>query len=678
MIQSRNFIALGVLAVFVVGAGWLLMDRSKSPSLVPLSFGIHADIAEGEWPDVGGNVHGAKYSPLGDISPANVASLQIAWTYRTGEADEDTRRQPRLAATPIVVDGVMYVGTPLGRIIALDPETGEELWVFDAEVDPDRSYGDFTNRGVATWLDTEALSDAACRRRLYIGTIDARLIAVDGLTGEQCSSFGRRGQIDLRRGLRIDPFEYEAYQLTSPPLVIGDLVITGSAITDNSRINPASGEVRAWDARTGRLQWSWDAIPQATSDLASETWAPGSASQTGAANVWSSMTADPERGMIFLPTSSPAPDYFGGLRHGMNRHANSIVALNAGTGEVIWSFQTVHHDLWDYDNPAAPALINLMRDGQEIPAVLAVAKTGQLFVLHRETGEPIFPVEERKVPASDVPGESAWPTQPFTRGIEPLSPQQFSLQDIWGPTEEDRAACLADIAELRNEGVFTPPSLQGTLVLPSNIGGAHWGGLAVDAERQLAVVPVNRHVSMVQLIPAEGFSRAAAEQESDEQRLGYEYNVMRGTPYAMRRRALRSPSGFPCSPPPFGTLVAVDLRTGQRAWEVPLGSMELLIPAAAELGGDTLGATNLGGPMITASGLVFVAATPDNLIRAFDSDSGEELWRGELPASGRATPMSFRGRHTGRQFVVIAAGGGGLSIDGDHIVAFSLSDEGSL
>lgn len=674
MIRTRTLIVLSLLTAVSAGIWYVASDYRKSPAPGPLSFGIPIDLGDGEWPAVGGNAHGEKYSPLSEITPANVASLQVAWIYRTGEADVDTRREPRLSATPIVVDGVMYIGSPLGRIIALDPETGDELWTFDSEVDRGGTYGDFTNRGVATWLDTEVPEDAACRRRVYIGTIDARLISVDGLTGERCRSFGRRGQIDLRRGLRIDPFEYEAYQLTSPPLVFGDLVITGSSIADNSRANPASGEVRAWDARTGRLRWSWDPIPQEPSDPAHETWAAGSASETGAGNVWSTMTADPERGLVFLPTSSPAPDYYGGMRHGMNRNASSIVALNANNGEVVWSFQTVHHDIWDYDNPAAPALVNLVRDGKQVPAVLAVAKTGQLFVLHRETGEPIFPVEERPVPASDVPGELAWPTQPFTRDIQPLSPHQLSLQQVWGPTEEDRAACLASIDALRNEGIFTPPSLQGTLVVPSNIGGAHWGGLAFDSGRQLAVIPVNRHASMVQLIPAEGFDRGAAEQESRDQQLGYEYNVMHGTPYAMRRRALRSPSGFPCSPPPFGTLVAVDLSTGERAWEVPLGSMELTIPAAAELGGDELGATNLGGPMITASGLVFIAATPDNLIRAFDANSGQELWRGELPAGGRATPMSFRGRQTGKQFVAIAAGGGGSFARGDHIVVFSLPE----
>ncbi len=673
MSRTLTAIPLSVLAALTIWA--LHVNANASDSAGPNERADEMDaLVNGEWPVVGGDSYGAKHSPLSQIDPSNVAGLRVAWIYRTGEADVATRREPRLSATPIVVDGVMYVGTPLGRIVALDPETGDELWSSDSEVDRERTYGDFTNRGVATWLDREAPEGAICRRSVFIGTIDARLVAVDGLTGEPCGAFGDRGQIDLREGLRTAPFEFEAYQVTSPPIVIGDLVITGSAIADNSRINPVSGEVRAWDARTGDLRWSWDPIPQDPSDPAYTTWESGSPENTGAGNVWSIMTADPERGLVFLPTTSPAPDYYGGMRRGENRHTGSIVALRAETGEVVWSFQTVRHDLWDYDNAAAPALVTLVREGEEVPAVLAVTKTAQLFVLHRETGEPIFPVEERPVPASDVPGEEAWPTQLFTRGIEPLSPQRLNPEDAWGPTDEDRAVCRAMVEELRNDGIYTPPSLQGTLVIPSNIGGAHWGGVAFEPERQIAVIPVNRHVAMVQLIPAEGFSRAAAEEESQRLGLGYEYNVMRGTPYAMRRRSLRSPSGFSCAPPPFGALVAVDLRTGERVWEVPLGTMERINPAAAALGGERLGAVNLGGPISTASGLVFIAATPDNLLRAFDVTTGEVLWRGELPASARATPMTYLGRRTGKQFVVVAAGGGGGFPRGDYIVAFSLPE----
>jgi quinoprotein glucose dehydrogenase len=632
-----------------------------------------------EWTSWGRDAGGSRYAPLDQINRSNVGELRPAWSYSTGEWGTEfrVRGNPRLSATPLMVGGVLYLGTPLGRVIALDPDTGEELWSFDPGVDGTRGYGDFTNRGVAAWSDPDAVGNRACALRIFIGTIDARLIGLDGHTGAPCTDFGDDGQVDLRQGLRIPPFEFPAYQLTSPPAVVGNLIITGSAIADNSRTNPASGEVRAWDARTGELRWSWDPIPQAPADAAYDTWAPGSAEVTGGANVWSVMSVDSERGLVFLPTTNPAPDYYGGLRLGRNLHAGSIVALNAATGELVWSFQTVRHDLWDYDNAAQPVLATLTLRGEEVPAVLVVTKTAQLFVLHRETGEPLFEVEERPVPASDVPGEEAWPTQIFSREIEPLSPLAMSSDEVWGLTEEDRALCRSMVAELRNEGIFTPPSLEGTLVIPSNIGGAHWGGLAFHPGSGFAVVPVNRLAAMVQLIPLQGFDRAAAQAESDRLGLGYQYTAMRGTPYAMRRRFLLSSSGLPCSPPPFGALVAVDLRTGERVWERPLGDAGALLPDGGPAGFDTssLGLPSLGGPIATAGGLVFVAGTPDNLLRAFDVETGQELWRGELPAGGRGTPMTYRSA-SGRQFVVVAAGGGGdLWGRGDRLVAFALPDE---
>jgi quinoprotein glucose dehydrogenase len=589
----------------------------------------------------------------------------------------------------------MYLSTPLGRVIALDADTGEELWVHDARIDRFESYGDFASRGVSIWVDPALVAAAStgsgrvdpstrstsgCDRRIFAATIDARLIALDAADGRPCQDFGGSGQIDLRRGLRIAPFEYPAYQVTSPPLVVGDLVITGSAIADNSRRAPASGEVRAFDVRTGQLRWSWDPIPQTPLDPAFETWQEGSPALTGSANVWSVMTADPQRGLVFAPTSSPAPDYYGGLRKGAGRYGNSIVALDAQTGKVVWDFQTVHHDLWDYDNASPPALVTLRRSGEpdggpqaeiEIPAVLQATKTGMLFVLHRETGEALFEVEERPVPASDVPGEETWPTQPFTAAIHPLSPHQVTPEDAFGVTEEEREACREILGALRNEGIFTPPSLQGTLVMPSTIGGAHWGGLTFDPVRQIAVVPVNRHAAMVQLIPAEGFSRDSAEAESGRLGLGYEYNIMVGTPYAMRRRSLRSPSGIPCTPPPFGALVAVSLATGERLWETPLGRMPVGDSETLRLLPDNAGSINLGGPIATAGGLVFIASTDDPALRAFDIDTGEELWKAELPAIGQATPMTYRGP-SGRQYVVIAAAGGGSHGEGDYLVAFAL------
>ncbi|MGH7560425.1 MAG: PQQ-binding-like beta-propeller repeat protein, partial [Gemmatimonadales bacterium] len=367
--------------------------------------------------------------------------------------------------------------------------------------------------------------------------------------------------------------------------------------------------------------------------------------------------------------SSPAPDYYGGLRPGDNRYTNSVVALRASTGRIVWHFQTVHHDLWDYDNASPPALVTVTRNGRSVPAVLQANKNGMLYVLHRETGEPIFPVEERRVPASDVPGERAFPTQPFTILTPPLSPHRFGTDDAWGPTESDRAWCRAEMAGLRNEGVFTPPSLRGTLAVPSNVGGAHWGGVAADAARRIAVVPVNRVAAVVQLILADGLNSDSV-RSADRQRglTDWEYTRMRQTPYLMRRRIFLGPSGLPCTPPPFGSLVAVSLETGRILWNVPLGTMPT--PPNAPPAPADWGSLNLGGPILTGSGLVFIGATLDRAVRAFDVESGRELWKAPLPAGARATPMTYQAG--GRQYVVIAAGGGGPFGTGDVLVAFAL------
>jgi quinoprotein glucose dehydrogenase len=621
----------------------------------------------GDWAVYGRDPGGTRFSPLARITRANVARLDVAWRYHTGEPVLDISRQPALEVTPLVVDNVMFISTPLGKVMALDPTTGREIWRYDARVNPKGGYGDFANRGVSTWLDAAAKPGTACRRRLFVTTVDARLIALDSVSGTPCADFGVEGVIGLRQGLRISPAFPQAYQTTSPPTVVNDLVIVGSAVADNSGLAPASGEVRALDPRTGAIRWTWDPIPQDAKDPAFITWRDGSASRTGAANVWSIATADPSRDLVFLPTSSPAPDYYGGLRPGENRYANSVVALRASTGRVVWHFQTVHHDLWDYDNAAPPTLVGVTRDGKTLPAVVQATKTGQLFVLHRETGVPIFPVEERRVPASTIPGEEASQTQPFTTITPPLSPHHYSADQAFGVTPEGQAACRKMIGGLRNEGIFTPPSLEGTLVVPSNIGGAHWGGVAADEQAGIVVVPVNRIAAMVQLIPAKGFDLAAARRESSRLGEGFEYAVMERTPYAIRRRILLGPGGVPCTPPPFGALVAVSLRTGERVWEVPLGTPSLP-PGTPAL--PNLGMPNLGGPIVTAGRLVFIAATLDRMFRAFDIDTGKELWKAPLPAGGRATPMTYESG--GRQFVVIAAGGGNEFGAGDAIVAFAL------
>lgn len=642
--------------------------RAALPMLLAAPGALIAQQASsGDWPAYGRDPGGSRYSPLVEITRSNVSRLQVAWTFHTGEMGLKPERgsDPAFESTPILIDGTLYVSTPLGRVMALDPMTGKERWRFDASVNPQGGFGDFTNRGVSSWVDPQPMEAAPCKRRILLATVDARLIAIDAKNGKLCDSFGEKGVLSLRTRLRIKPFEFAAYEETSPPTVVNNVIVVGSGIGDNSNLAPASGEVRAFDARTGVWLWTWDPIPQDAADPAYGTWERGAQARTGAANAWSVLAADPKRDMVFVPTSSAAPDYYGGLRKGENRYANSIVALRASTGKLLWHFQTVHHDLWDYDNASPPALVTVKQGGRDVPAVLQATKTGMLFVLNRETGKPLFPVAERRVPASDVPGEAAWLTQPFTAVTPLLGLSSFNPDSVWGLTEEDKAECRGALNGVRNEGIFTPPSLAGTLVVPSNIGGAHWGGLAVDVAHGLVIVPVNRLAALVQLIPMDKYDRAEARSESD--RWDFQYTPMEGTPYVMRRRFFLSQSGMPCTPPPFGVLVAVDLATGAKKWEVPLGGIPL--PAGAPMP-MVPGSPNLGGPIVTAGGLVFIAATLDRSIRAFDVETGAELWRGDLPAGGKATPMTYA--VNGRQYVVIAAGGGDRFGEGDALVAFAL------
>ena len=629
--------------------------------------------ADGDWTTYGRDAQGTRWSPLTQVTRDNVGRLTVAWRASTGEAALPVADQDRfsLEATPLVVDGTMFVSTPLGRVLALEPSTGATRWTYDPRLDQSLRFGDFTNRGVATWLDADAPAGAPCRRTVYASVIDARIVALDASTGQPCARFGRGGTIDLRAGLRNAPESITEYELTSPPTVVNGVVVVGSAVADNGRADAASGEVRGFDARTGALRWTWDPVPQDRSDSAWSTWRGPSAHRTGAANAWTVFAADPARDLVFVPTASPSPDYYGGERLGDNRYANSIVALRASTGRLVWHFQTVHHDVWDYDNASPPALTTVRGGGRDVPAVLLATKTGQLFVLHRETGVPVFPVEERPVPASDVPGEQVAPTQPFSAlpqfGLTRLRPD-----DAWGLTDADRAACRAALAPLRNEGMYTPPSMRGTLIAPSNVGGAHWGGVAVDAERQIVVVPVNRLAAVVQLLTRADYDSVRARVRRGE-RLdgGWEYAPMLGTPYAMRRRIFTGPSGLPCSAPPFGSLVAISLATGRVLWDVPLGTMRGPAPAeviaALPNGG---GSPNLGGPITTAGGLVFIGATIDRSLRAFDIETGRELWRADLPAGAKATPMTYR--IGGVQYVSVAAGGGSLWAKGDAIMTFAL------
>jgi quinoprotein glucose dehydrogenase len=622
----------------------------------------------GDWPSWGHDPGGQRFSPLAAIDRGNVGTLKVAWTFHTGDAYQPKKSKPTaFEATPIYIDGTLYLSTPLGRVLALDPVTGTQRWAFDAKIDKDAGYGDYASRGVSTWKAPSG------QRRIYLATIDARLFAIDASTGKPCPDFGAEGVVDLRRGLRIPVAadRYADYEETSPPAVIGSTIVVGSGIADNNAVGAPSGEVRGFDALTGKLKWTWDPIPQDPKDPGAATWKNGGARRTGAANAWSVIAADPERGLVFVPTGSASPDYFGGERLGDNRYANSITALRAGTGELVWSFQTVHHDLWDYDVASPPVLFDVHRAGKTIAAVGVGSKNGNYFILNRETGEPLFGVEERPVPKSDVAGEIASPTQPFPKLPLALAPQSMDTAKIMG-SEADRAWCRAEIAKLRYDGVFTPPSLRGSLILPGNIGGLAWGGAAYDPDHHLLLIPTNNLAAQVRLIPQADFDK---EEEANGRDLsgGWEFARQRGTPFGMARRFLRAPGGWPCTPPPWGTLNAVDADTGALKWSVPLGRLPRMGPADPPPA--DYGSIALGGPIVTAGGLVFMAGTVDSAFRAFDVETGKELWKADLPTSARSVPMTYRGPD-GKQYLVIAAGGHGLPIAplGDSVIAFRLGD----
>ena len=655
---------IAALGLVLTAAAWAIAQAFPK-TLEALA--AQAAQAGEDWPAWGHDPGGQRFSPLAVIHRENVQSLKVAWTFRTGDSYQPAHSRPTaFEATPIYVDGTLYLSTPLGRIFALDPVTGTQRWVYDARIPKDAGYGDFVSRGVSTWKSPSG------QRRIFLATIDARLIAVDAANGKPCADFGDHGVVDLRRGLRIPPAPdgYADYEETSPPAIAGNTIVVGSGIADNDSISLPSGEVRGFDVVTGRLKWSWDPIPQDPKAPGAETWKNGSARRTGAANAWSVIAADPERNLVFVPTGSASPDYYGGERLGDNLYANSIVALRADTGERVWSFQTVHHDLWDYDVASPPVLFDVHREGRVLPALGVGSKSGNFFVLHRETGVPLFGVEERPVPRSDVPGEVASPTQPFPLAPRPLSQQALKVEEIQGP-EPDRKWCREEIARLRSEGVFTPPSLRGSLLIPGNVGGMNWSGAAYDPAHRLLLIPSNNLAAEVRLVARADFER---ERETAGRDLsgGWEFAPQSGTPYGMARRLLRAPGGWPCTPPPWGVLNAIDADTGAVRWTVPIGRLPALGPAGAPP--PEYGSLALGGPIVTAGGLVFMAGTLDPALRAFDIATGKELWKGDLPTSARAMPMTFRGPD-GKQYVVISAGGHGLPVTplGDYVIAFTIA-----
>ncbi|HKJ24902.1 MAG TPA: pyrroloquinoline quinone-dependent dehydrogenase, partial [Myxococcota bacterium] len=566
-------------------------------------------------------------------------------------------------ATPILDDGTLFLCSPLNRVFAVDAETGEERWVYDPEVDG--ALWTRRCRGVSLFRDPGAAPGAACARRILTSTLDARLVALDAATGAPCAGFGDGGTVDLRRGL--GPHRDGDFEPTSLPAVVGDVVVVGAAVVDGQRVDPPSGVVRGYDVRSGALRWAFDPAPPG--------WAPlppdenGPRYRRGTPNAWGVFSVDPERDLVFLPMGNPAPDFYRGpgVREETDYYGSSVVALRGATGEVAWHFQTVHHDLWDYDVAAPPALIDLEIEGRRVAAVAQATKTGFLFLLDRETGAPLFPVEERPVPVEGPLSEWLSPTQPFPTHPPPLHPTTLGPDDAWGLTPWDRGRCRDEIARLHADGIFTPPSLEGNVLFPGVAGGTNWGGLAFDPGRQIAVMNSSRVANSQRLVP-----REEARQLTPDPPLRIVFR-QRGTPYAVEQGVLVSPLGIPCTAPPWGTLLGVDLERGEVLWEVPFGTTRGRAPWPFWI---PFGMPSMGGPIVTASGLVFIGAAMDGYLRAYDTTTGEELWRHHLPAGGQAGPMTYRLRPDGKQYVVIAAGGHGtLGTElGDALVAFALRD----
>jgi quinoprotein glucose dehydrogenase len=617
------------------------------------------------WPTYGGDPGGTRYSSLAQITPANVGSLRVAWTFRTGDLGEGFKDWNRSAfeATPILYDGTLYLTTSSTNVVAVDATNGTLRWRYDSHTRKDLHYSDGVSRGVSLWIDEATPSDAVCHVRIYAPTLDSRLLALDAKSGKLCADFGERGVINLLTDIHSqfkEGDEWRDYLVTSPPAILDGKVIVGSSIGDNRAVVEELGTIRAFDARTGRLVWSWDPIPRDPSNPVFREWDAERVRWASAANAWAPLSVDTARHLVVVPTGSASPDYYGGERPGDNRWANSVVALDGNTGHFRWGQQLVHHDLWDYDVASQPTLVDLVHDGKHVAAVIQATKTGFLYTFERESGLPLFPIVERPVPQDAVPGEHPSPTQPYPVAPPALTPQgPVTPRDAWGVTWLDTRACRKRIEADRSGGIFQPPSLRESVMRPGSAGGLNWGGIAFDPVRQVAVANSMNLPWLVALIRR---ADLRAERASDKYP-GFEFGRQEGTPYGMRRRVFESDLGIPCVKPPWGLLSGIDMERGVIKWQIPLGVTPYIHV--------NLGMPGIGGPIVTASGLVFIGASLDDHLRAFATDTGKLLWDVKLPAGGQATPMTYI--INGRQYLVIAAGGyKDASTRGDYLVAYAL------
>lgn len=664
--DGRAPLILAVLASLAV-AGYSMTADPKDiggtlgTDKVTPTANLGGDAPAGEWHFYGRTPFGQRYSPLDQITPDNVAKLQPAWTYRTGDVKgPDDIGETTYQVTPLKVGDALFICTPHNFAIAIDAASGKEKWRYDPKIklDPNRQHQ--TCRGVSYYADAKTAAGQPCAARIYLPTSDARLIALDAANGQVCPSFAEGGTLNLMANMPYPKSGY--YYSTSAPLIVAGKIIVGGAVNDNYSTEEPSGVIRAYDAGTGALLWNWDSgNPDQTAPLPA-----GQNYTNNSPNMWSTASADEKLGLLYVPLGNQTPDQLGmGRSANVEKFSSSITALDLNTGQLRWVRQTVHHDLWDMDVPAQPTLIDITSaSGTVVPALVGPTKQGDLYVLDRRSGEPIFPVKEMPAPGGAIEGDHASPTQPES-GLS-FNPKPQTGADMWGITMFDQLACRIELRKLRYEGRYTPPSLQGSLIYPGNFGVFNWGGVAVDPVRQVMFGMPTYLAFTSKLIPRADVPPPGDNTKGSEQGL----NRNEGAPYAVVMGPFLSPLGIPCQAPPWGYVAGVDLRTGQIAYKHRNGTVYDMTPLPLPF---KVGVPGIGGPMITAGGVAFLGAAVDDYLRAYDLTSGRQLWKARLPAGGQSTPMTYAVAD-GRQFVVIVAGGHGSvgTKPGDYVMAYTL------
>ena len=639
---------------------------------------LYSDENTSDWMQYGGHEGGGRYSPLNQINKDNVHNLEVAWTFKTGHLDRVPeklsflRKLVGFQVTPIIlpgdVGGHLVLCTPFNEVIALDPASGEQRWFYNPKINLMPLAGRFNCKGLSQWRDPEVNLDQLCAHSLFMATNDKRLIALDARTGNPCPDFGENGQVEVTPYIKaLEPTnQIRSSQLKSPPAVVNGVIIiggTGNKFKDASSIN---GAVRGFDARSGEFLWAFDTLVRDQNDPDALPYS------VGGANVWTTMSVDSERDLVFVPTASASPNFYGGLRPGDNRYANSVLAIKASTGELVWHYQTLHHDIWDWDLPTHPILVDVTTKEGAIPIVIQLGKTGMVYTFHRETGEPYFDIEERPVPTDGIVGDQLSPTQPFPVKPPPLIRQGISPDDAWGVTLYERESCREMITNARYGGMFTPMSTKGTVMYPQVGGGSNWGGGAFDPVRNILITPVAQVPFYVQLIPEDEVDKKLAKSPMAGNPMGPP-GLIKGTGYGLFQKPLLSPLYTPCTKPPWSLIVAVDMITGEILWKTPFGKIDKLSPLPI---GFEWGTPYAGGAITTGGGVIFIGASADERFRAFDIDTGKKLLELKAPTSAMATPMTYMA--DGRQYVVIATGGHmwnypqGIS---DEIIAYALPNK---